>query len=331
MKTNLLILLLLLGVMGCDSSDTPTGPNGQANGYSTRIQDVSFNTSDVDLFWDVFDHALVITEDVIRREYINEGSKGLKAYVEKKPTTARSLAANLVSTNYSAYYQDIRPNTVDLSDVEQESLVLFREFQELFPDMIFPDVYFLIGAMEAGGKISQEGVLVAVEMFSKNPTTSTAGLSNWHQQVTQERSYLTSIVIHETVHVQQFYINQDLGNNPSLLKQCMIEGGADFITALLLDGKFINEHIHAYADSLEEEIWEEFKLDMNNSSYGDWLYSGSPEANGRPADLGYYVGYKMVEHYYENATDKKAAIKEYLETSDFAAFLEKSGYEDKFD
>ena len=220
---------------------------------------------------------------------------------------------------------------MDLSDVVEESLVLFREFQELFPEMIFPDVYFLVGAMEAGGKVSNEGVLIAVEMFSKNPTTSTAGLSNWHQQVTQERSYLTSIVIHEAVHVQQFYINQDLGNNPSLLKQAMIEGGADFITALLLEGKFINEHIHAYADSLEEEIWEEFKLEMHNSSYGDWLYSGSPKANGRPADLGYYVGYKVLEHFYENATDKKAAIKEYLETSDFTAFLEKSGYEEKFD
>ncbi|MEM9937025.1 MAG: DUF2268 domain-containing putative Zn-dependent protease, partial [Bacteroidota bacterium] len=247
-----------------------------------------------------------------------------------KPTTARSIARNLSLPAYLSYYKDVRPNTLPLSDVEDETLGLFRDFQALFPDMIFPDVYFLVGAMEAGGKVAPEGILVAVEMFTKNPDTPVEGLSEWHKQVTQKREYLSSIVLHETVHVQQFYINQDLGNNPSLLKQSMIEGGADFITALLLDGKFINEHIHVYGDSLEEEIWKEFQLDMYNSTYGDWLYTGRPGADGRPADLGYYVGYKAVEHFYENASDKKAAIKEYLETADFVSFLDKSGYADKF-
>src|SRR6202011_5457692 len=53
-------------------------------------------------------------------------------------------------------------------------------------------------------------------------------------------------------------------------------------------------------------------------------------AKGRPADLGYYIGYKICEAYYRQAADKKAAIKAILEIKDFKEFLKASRYERKF-
>jgi hypothetical protein len=43
----------------------------------------------------------------------------------------------------------------------------------------------------------------------------------------------------------------------------------------------------------------------------------------RPADLGYYVGYKIAQSYYERAHDKKQAIRDVLEAEDFEQFLKK--------
>ena len=53
-------------------------------------------------------------------------------------------------------------------------------------------------------------------------------------------------------------------------------------------------------------------------------------AKERPADLGYYIGYKICEAYYQNAKDKKQAIKDILGIKDFNQFLKDSGYQGKF-
>jgi hypothetical protein len=46
--------------------------------------------------------------------------------------------------------------------------------------------------------------------------------------------------------------------------------------------------------------------------------------------LFYYVGYKIVESYYNRAKDKKQAVKDILDIKDFNAFLNASGYDEKF-
>jgi uncharacterized protein YjaZ len=59
------------------------------------------------------------------------------------------------------------------------------------------------------------------------------------------------------------------------------------------------------------------------------IYNGN-NSKTRPADLGYYIGYKICESYYRQAKDKKQAVREILETKAFTAFLQESGYAAKF-
>jgi uncharacterized protein YjaZ len=42
------------------------------------------------------------------------------------------------------------------------------------------------------------------------------------------------------------------------------------------------------------------------------------------ADLGYFIGYKIVKSYYKQATDKEQAIKDIIEMNDPITFLQKS-------
>jgi hypothetical protein len=46
----------------------------------------------------------------------------------------------------------------------------------------------------------------------------------------------------------------------------------------------------------------------------------------RTADLGYFVGYRIAESYYNTAADKRKAVQDILTMTDFAEILRKSGY-----
>ena len=65
---------------------------------------------------------------------------------------------------------------------------------------------------------------------------------------------------------------------------------------------------------------------MDSSNASAWLYQGDRVPPGRPADLGYWMGYKISKAYYDRASDKRGAVKEILLFKDPKAFLEASGY-----
>lgn len=65
---------------------------------------------------------------------------------------------------------------------------------------------------------------------------------------------------------------------------------------------------------------------MDSANTSAWLYQGDRAPPGKPADLGYWMGYKISKAYYEKATDKRAAVKDILRYKDAKAFLEASGY-----
>ena len=54
------------------------------------------------------------------------------------------------------------------------------------------------------------------------------------------------------------------------------------------------------------------------------------ETPEKPCDLGYYVGYKICQAYYEQAAAKKRAVADLLPATDFAALLDRSGYARKW-
>ena len=58
-----------------------------------------------------------------------------------------------------------------------------------------------------------------------------------------------------------------------------------------------------------------------------WFTGGSAD---RPVDLGYWMGYKISEAHYKNATDKKQAIRDLLLVKDCQQLLHASRYAEKF-
>lgn len=200
----------------------------------------------------------------------------------------------------------------------------FRKLKSIYDDAVFPNVYFLIGCLNAGGTTADPGLLIGTEMYGRTANTPDEELDDWLRQVLKPADAIPYIVAHELVHYQQKYPKGQL----TLLGESIKEGSADFIGELI-SGKHINAHVHEYANPRERQLWMEFKTEMNGTNLSNWLAQGD-QAKGRPADLAYYIGYQICEAYYRSAKDKKQAVKDILEIKDFNQFVKESGYEERF-
>ena len=279
-------------------------------------------TSDIDNFWRAMDMATIENlEEVLDREYLKRASPGLEDFIRLRIGNAKNLAAAV--SHHRKYYQSIRESTLKISPMRSRIKAAFYALKSLYPDAIFPDVYFVIGRLSSGGTTSKRALLIGAEMYGRTPTTPTEELNDWLRQVLAPVENIPHIVAHELVHVQQKTLSAR-----TLLGRSIIEGSADFM-AELISGRHINEHLHAYGNPRERQLWEEFKKEMNDSKTDRWLYNGA-SAKDRPADLGYYIGCKIAESYYNRAADKRQAVKDILGVQDFEKFLQDSGYESKF-
>jgi hypothetical protein len=279
-------------------------------------------TSDIPAFWRVFDKAsLKDASALFEREYIDPGSAGLHDFLKSRIQNGRALAATVAAR--PRYYSAIRESTlaVDRNDAIKEAIrTSFRRLKQIYPDAVFPDVYFLIGRMNSAGTVSSSGLLIGVEMNARSESTPVDELNAWERAVTGRIASLPNIVAHELIHIQQPADRP----NATLLLQSLTEGGADFLGEMI-SGGIINQVQRDYGNAHEQALWAEFQKDMAGTDISHWLFQGD-RSKDRPADLGYYIGYKICEAFYRRAPDKREAVRRIVHISDPEAFLKESGY-----
>lgn len=281
-------------------------------------------TSDIDLFWNAYDKATPANDlYVFRDEYLRKGSDGLKAFNDLRIGSSCNLVDAIAGS--PKYYAALREPSLKIASYEPRIRASYRKLQEIYPDAVFPDVYFVIGRKNSAGTLTDKMLLIGVDMFGKSDLASLEELSPWLKAVVGSMDRLPYVVAHELIHYQQKYPRSQ---NSNLLTRAVGEGSADFI-AELISGSHINPHLHEYGNPIEKELWAEFEKEMNAKDVANWLYQGDRAVN-RPADLGYYMGYKIAEAYYKNALNKNLAVREILEIKDLNEFLTKSKYVEKF-
>lgn len=278
-------------------------------------------TSDIPRFWRAVDQATLLgAANTLQTIYIDSGSAGVHDFIEGRIGSGDNLAA--VVAGHPRYYAALRANTLSVDTASTIKAAIRRSLtrlHELYPPAVFPNVYFVIGAMNSGGTSTASGLLIGVEMNARDTTTPTGELSAWQRTNTGMLMNLPGIVAHELIHFQQ-----PATQGTSLLARSLMEGAADFIGDLI-SGQTINRVQHAYGDAHEAALWAEFQPAMHGSDVSHWLYQGDKSV-GRPADLGYYVGYEICKAYYTRARDKRIAVRDIINITDADAFLNASGY-----
>lgn len=308
------VLLIGTGVLGIDN---PEPLAAQDDRSTPRMV-----TSDLDNFWKAWDRATAATsyeDSVAAFEEIYRGgaSEGLEDFFEARIGDVPTLLHEIRIA--PRYYAALRPQTARVRDFIPRIVAAFETWTNLYPEAELPDVYFVIGRRSSGGTTSPGRILIGTEMYGRTRDTRDDELDDWLREVLAPMERIPAIVAHELIHTQQRH-----GASQTLLARAIREGTADFLGELI-SGLNINRHVHEWAAPREAELWADFQEVMGGSDNAGWLYTSRD--GDEPADLGYWMGYRIVKAYYEGADDKRAAIRDILTIDDFPAFLRASGYD----
>ncbi len=284
-------------------------------------------TRDIPNFWKAYDGlpAARTRDDslrVVRQEYLESASPGLEAFFRLRIQSADNILRAL--ERMPRYYAAMRTNTLNIGRVEPRIREGYRQFRLLYPAVQFPDLYFLIGVFASSGTFTDEGLLLGAEMIAADETAPRDELPVWAPPADTSASAIACLAIHELVHVQQ-----DYARGRFLLAQSLREGVANFLARLTVGCTGAAESAYSYGVAHERELWDEFRQQMTGA-YDNWLYNGHTSKD-RPGDLGYFMGDRIAQAYYDRAAEKRQAIYDMLHIKDYGAFLEASGYGEKWE
>ena len=298
-------------VASCFAVGLTLGSVGQACAAPAPAE---VRTSDVELFYRLYDGARgAPTAEALQHGYIEAGSDGVRQFVPHRIKSGEDLAQTIAKN--PQVYDQARDCLRVLPAVKAKLAGAFRRLSKIDPDATFPPVTILIGRNNSGGTSGASGVLIGLEVVCR---------SSWLQPDLTERLY--HLITHEYGHVEQFPHGGEDEGPGDVLKQSLVEGGAELVGELI-SGQVSNVHLQQWTKGHEREIKAQFLAEQDSKDLSHWLYNGAGTP-AKPGDLGYWVGYRIAKAYYMKARDKRAALKTLLDLKDPKAILAESGWAD---
>jgi len=310
--------LALLGLSGRPTlaQSEPTPPPKKPTGDPEMVE---ISVTDVRQFWAAWDRAELKTRlAVFQTYYLDLATPGLQDFFAEQIESINALVGAI--DFYRRYYTSVREATLGIAAQREQIRAGLRRLKTLYPEAIFPDLYFLVGNLSVPRLASPHGLLFAAEVYARTPTSPLDELDDDKKRLLRPFAELSALVVHEVVHFQQ----RTLDIAASLLAQSLVEGTADWLGELAT-GVPVGVELHRWADAHEREVWQAFARQMHTQQTQGWLY-GTPADNGWPSNLGHYVGYKIAQAYYNRAADKPQAVRALLTEQNFERLLADSGY-----
>lgn len=287
-------------------------------------------TGDVPRFWEVLgpgdDPDAPDMAARLRQLYLEPGTAGLRALLPEGDGAAGALLGALRA--HRAYYASIRAESLHvLRTLPARLEEVLERLCELFPDLN-TDLYLVMGALGRGGTLGREGgrrfAVVGLEFFCGGPHADTRSLSPWQRSVLHPADALPGVVAHELIHTLQPEVRVE---QLTLLQAVLAEGAAEYL-GRLISGETINAQLHEYGLIHEGELKRRLQADLDQGAALDgWLYQGE-RAGNEPADLGYFLGSRIVQAYHERHRDRADVLHELLHFAlrDPQGFTRLSGY-----
>jgi hypothetical protein len=294
--------------------------------YTTDPNKLNIIDKDVRNFWIAYDSAEkdpMNAEKIYMDNYINKGTMALQFYYINKIDNIKNFV--YIHNLRKKYYATIRANTLKAGQLKSTYQKSFVNLKKIYPEAIFPPVYFVMGKLNSAGTVSSEGLILGIDQACMSPSADTSELNTWEKHNISTFKNLPHTVAHELIHYEQ----DGMASDTTLLAAALKEGMADFIGELI-SGKSANKRLLIFAKGKEKSIWTDFKKEMYLDRGYNWIANSDKETAEKPADLGYWVGYQICKAYYNQAKDKKKAIYEMLHIQDYKKFLEQSKLDEIF-
>ncbi|WP_130618012.1 DUF2268 domain-containing putative Zn-dependent protease [Dyella amyloliquefaciens] len=298
---------LAIMALACAAASQDVSRPASAIGAAPAI-----HIEDVYLFYKVYDAANGHPgAEPLQRDYLDQGSDGLRRFAEQRHTTATSLANAIAA--HPAIYTDAKRCMAALPQVRRRLDVALDKLSQLYPEAVSAPVTVAVGRGKPVGITDATGVMIGLEAL--------CAISYLDANV-EDR--FVHVLAHEYAHVQQAHRSPAVYDdpNPTVLEQSLIEGAAEFVGEQI-SGSVAYVDLAAMTKGREKDIETDFVADEDKTALSKWLYNGTLT---KPGDLGYWVGYRISKSYYQHASDKRQALRDILEMHDPKAFLAKSGW-----
>lgn len=249
---------------------------------------------------------------IIQRFYIDKIRKRCNPFLKEKNIEAVKLYNSLIL--YPNFYNQLAKYEINVKSLNDTIRFIDKKFKESFDEYEEPSIVLLVGDLSVGGAVSKTTIYICLDMISDNGVIDKSELPEYMKNICAKGT-LFCYLVHEIVHSMQygFPMNELFGmikhNKNSLLYACLLEGSADYIADHLFN-TFLNKNLSNYYEKNIDVIWIRFNQNVNENpfEYNQWIYYFTPN-DERPADLGYYIGYKICEAFMNKQTDKKRGIK----------------------
>jgi hypothetical protein len=307
------ILILILILNGCINS---------VKSLKTENIELNFKiiTSDIDNFWQAYD-SLKNTNDsisIIQRLYLDKTSPELQKIIEIRPDfTAKNFVKSI--KDYPKFWTSVRSCTKITTKKKELITNAFLKIKQIYPDFNIPDICFGITPASFGGTTSSDDkvLFIGSEIVLADSSVIVTEFKNILKDLIGTFDVL-QFVIHEGIHTAQAPLCE-----PGVLSETMTEGSADFLAFYILNNNF-NSKIYQYGYQNECKIWDLIKVDLEkNQNYDSWF--GSYDKNEHP-DLGYFIGFRIVQSYFEKSTNKNQALIEIIQMKQPKEIYDKSSY-----
>ena len=268
--------------------------------------------------------------------YFDKASEGLKGWLLRYDVKPQRIRAAL--RYFPNYYDYLATLDDTLKALEPEITQGLNGLKRLYPSPFvhIPPIYYFI-LFGGGGSVEMTATMISIDYFryhkqiDESEFERIGGLFPKGKLPLAPIDLVPQVVVHETVHLFQSYIQGENDytsiyedENRTVLAYLIREGSADFLT--YLGAGFKDNTKLDYVEKHEYELWQLIKpiLHDDPNDHPGWFSGASKDHRDWPFQIGYYLGFKIVEYYYEQATNKKEVIKEILSSSkqaDFERFI----------
>ena len=303
---------------------------------SSDGKEITFHYEDLENFRVVMNVAKARGDTLqAMKDYFLKASEGMKGWIARYNKSPEEMVRAV--RYFPKYYNYLTQLDTMLVQYEKPISEGLKGLKELFPsDFVhLPPVYYFV-LFGGGGSVELTANMISLDYFGyydgidESEFDKIGGLfpeGNFHLVKTD---LIPQIAIHEAAHLLQVYMQgvsdyRSIYTGEKTMKAFAVrEGGADFLTAL--GSGIIDKKRHEYGDAHERDLWELFEPVANESpdAHPGWFSGQSTQNPDWPWQIGYYLGYKMVEYYYLNTEDKQEAIRFILNShraSDFDLIL----------
>jgi uncharacterized protein YjaZ len=268
-------------------------------------------TSDVDRFYALYDATGGKPGAAELQAYIDGGTEGFRAFARMRNTSGERIAQAI--EKQPATYAKAKQCAAVLPAVKVRLTKALARLKALYPEANLAPVTLAVGRGKPVGTADRNGVMIGLEALCA---------ADFMNPDIENR--FVHVIAHEYAHVQHDrFFSEDA--HEKVLKAALTEGGAELIGELM-SGSISYRHLPDAAKGREKQFETAFLNDLDKVAVGSaWLYNhpGTPE---HPADLGYWIGYRIAKAYYRNAKDKRQALRDIIALRDPKAILARSGW-----